>query len=199
MSHTILGSVPWLRDGEHPQAPGEDRHPLRRRYCVSGRTREKSLKKKVDAVKFRATVEADLARGDWIDDRRSKQTVAEAWFATLGGHRQATRTRTERSLTATCCQRSASRSATSTSTPVESRCNALRRRHQASSPSNIPTPVRCAEFHYPARSPATSASCADRENATRSSGQRAPAGPAAKATSVPGISHPPPSVPISPV
>jgi len=66
------------------------------RYRVNGRQREKSFKKKVDAVKFRATVEADLARGDWIDDRRSKQTVAEfaeAWFATLGGHRQATRTR----------------------------------------------------------------------------------------------------------
>jgi len=57
------------------------------RYRVNGRQREKSFKKKVDAVKFRATVEADPARGDSIDDRRSNQTVAEfaeAWFATLG-------------------------------------------------------------------------------------------------------------------
>ena len=66
------------------------------RYRVNGRQREKSFKRKVDAVKFRATVEADLARGDWIDERKSKQTVeefAERWFATLGGHRASTRSR----------------------------------------------------------------------------------------------------------
>lgn len=66
------------------------------RYRVNGRQREKSFKKKVDATKFRATVEADLARGDWIDECRSKQTLAEfaeAWFATPGGDRQATGTR----------------------------------------------------------------------------------------------------------
>ena len=59
------------------------RHDVR--YRVNGRQREKSFKKKADAVKFRATVEADLARGDWIDDRRSKQTVAE--FAEVRGPR----------------------------------------------------------------------------------------------------------------
>jgi len=66
------------------------------RYRVNGRQREKSFKRKVDAVKFRATVEADLARGDWIDVRQAKQTVAEfaeRWFATLGGHRASTRSR----------------------------------------------------------------------------------------------------------
>jgi hypothetical protein len=47
------------------------------RYHVNCRQREKSLTRKVDAVKFRTTVEADIARGDWIDDRQSKQTVAE--------------------------------------------------------------------------------------------------------------------------
>jgi len=66
------------------------------RYRVNGRQHEKAFKRKVDAAKFRATVEADLARGDWIDQRLSKQTVgefAEQWFATLGGHRAATRSR----------------------------------------------------------------------------------------------------------
>ncbi len=66
------------------------------RYRVNGRQHEKAFKRKVDAAKFRATVEADLARGDWLDQRLSKQTVgefAEQWFATLGGHRAATRSR----------------------------------------------------------------------------------------------------------
>ncbi len=66
------------------------------RCHVNGRQREKSFTRKVGAVTFRATVEADIARGGWIDDRHSKQTVAEfaeRWFAMLGRRRASTRSR----------------------------------------------------------------------------------------------------------
>ena len=78
------------------------------RYRVNGRQHEKAFKRKVDAAKFRATVEADLARGDWLDQRLSKQTVgefAEQWFATLGGHRAATRSRYRAILDRPCVAR----------------------------------------------------------------------------------------------
>jgi integrase len=52
----------------------------------TGRQRSKTFKRKTDAVRFSSTVEADKLRGDWLDPRLARLTVAEwadAWHATL--------------------------------------------------------------------------------------------------------------------
>ena len=54
----------------------------------TGGTRQKSFSRKRDADKFRATVVADMARGDWIDPRRARETVADwadKWIASKSG------------------------------------------------------------------------------------------------------------------
>ena len=50
-----------------------------------GRERSRSFARKADAVRFMATVQADLIRGDWTDPRLSKITVeewSERWVRT---------------------------------------------------------------------------------------------------------------------
>jgi hypothetical protein len=55
---------------------------------MTGASRQKSFRRKAEADKFRATVVADMARGDWIDPRRARETVADwaaKWIASKSG------------------------------------------------------------------------------------------------------------------
>lgn len=58
--------------------------PYRVRYRgPDGKLRSRSFARRPDAVRFRATVEADMTRGEWVDPRLSKTTFAvwaERWM-----------------------------------------------------------------------------------------------------------------------
>ena len=67
----------------------------------TGGTRQKSFSRKRDADKFRATVVADMARGDWIDPRRARETVADwadKWIASKSGLKPSSRDRCQVTL-----------------------------------------------------------------------------------------------------
>ncbi len=52
----------------------------------AGRQRSKTFKRKTDANRFMSTVEADMLRGDWLDPRLARMTVAEwsdRWQTTM--------------------------------------------------------------------------------------------------------------------
>lgn len=52
----------------------------------AGRQRSKTFKRKTDATRFSSTVEADKLRGDYLDPRLARLTIAEwadRWYATL--------------------------------------------------------------------------------------------------------------------
>lgn len=78
-----------------------------RRWDVSyrapdGKQRKKSFKRKTDAVRYSNTVEADLARHDWVDPQRSRQPFgewAEAWISTTTHLKPKTRESYESILT----------------------------------------------------------------------------------------------------
>ena len=67
----------------------------------SGRERAKNFARKVDAQRFAATIEADKARGEWIDPRLGRITFAE-WAEQIErsntSRRETTRARDEASL-----------------------------------------------------------------------------------------------------
>ena len=75
------------------------RHPVSGRWQVryrdpDSRERSRTFTRKVDADRFAATVAADVVRGDFIDPRQGKVTVAEfaeRWQATRSHLAQATR------------------------------------------------------------------------------------------------------------
>lgn len=75
------------------------RHPRSGRWQVryrdpSGRQRAKNFERKVDAERFRATVTADVYRGEYVDPQLGRTTVAEfaeRWTATRRHLAQATR------------------------------------------------------------------------------------------------------------
>ena len=75
------------------------RHPRSGRWQVryrdpGGRERSRTFDRKADADRFAATVIADVVRGDYIDPRQGKITVAEfaeRWQATRSHLAQATR------------------------------------------------------------------------------------------------------------
>jgi len=67
--------------GHLQKRPDRDR-PWRVRYDgPDGKERSKSFAKKVDAERFLAKVDVDLAHGSWVDPARARITVAE-WAAT---------------------------------------------------------------------------------------------------------------------
>ncbi len=80
-----------------------------RRYQVryvgpDGRERAKTFARRVDADRFAASVESDKARGEWIDPRLGKTTVAEwadGWLSRLAHVRPKTKVGYE-SLLRTC-------------------------------------------------------------------------------------------------
>lgn len=52
----------------------------------SGRQRNKTFKRKVDADRFAKAVDTDVSRGEWLDPRLAKATVgeyADRWFGTI--------------------------------------------------------------------------------------------------------------------
>ena len=68
---------------------------------LTGTGRQKSFRLKRDADKFRATVVADMARGDWIDPRRARETVADwaaKWIASKSGLKPSSRDRCQVTL-----------------------------------------------------------------------------------------------------
>lgn len=69
----------------HKEGEGRNvRYKVRFR-TPAGKPTSKTFKKKVDADRFKSTVEADMIRGDWIDPTRQQGTVrewAERWQAT---------------------------------------------------------------------------------------------------------------------
>src|SRR5680860_161312 len=54
----------------------------------SGRELSKTFRRKVDAEKFLATVEADIARGDWVDPTLGQVTLDEWSQRWLAGKRR---------------------------------------------------------------------------------------------------------------
>lgn len=63
---------------------GQTRYDVRYRG-TDGRARKKSFKRKTDAQRYASTVEADLARHDWVDPQRGRKPFgdwARAWSAT---------------------------------------------------------------------------------------------------------------------
>jgi integrase len=79
------------------EKPATDRSPKRYvvRYRVDAAWHGKTFVRKEDAKRFVSTVEADLARGDWLDPKLAKtpfKVVADAWFATNPGEKAKTRT-----------------------------------------------------------------------------------------------------------
>ena len=78
------------------EKPKTDRSPKRYvvRYRVDGQWRGKTFVRKEDALRYKATMEADLARGDWLDPKLAKtpfSQVAAVWFATNPGGKAKTR------------------------------------------------------------------------------------------------------------
>ncbi len=74
-----------------------DRSPRRYvvRYRVDAAWHGRTFVRKEDAQRFKSTVEADLARGDWLDPKLAKTPfarVADDWFATNPGGKAKTRT-----------------------------------------------------------------------------------------------------------
>ena len=75
------------------------KHPRSGRWQVryrdpSGRERSKTFERKTDAIRFAATVTADVVRGDFIDPQAGKTTVGEMaarWQATRSHLAQSTR------------------------------------------------------------------------------------------------------------
>jgi integrase len=60
----------------------------------NGRARAKSFKRKVDASRFAQAVEADKARGDWLDPRLARVTLAQyvdEWRPTIGNLKPSTK------------------------------------------------------------------------------------------------------------
>jgi hypothetical protein len=56
--------------------PGRDKRWRVRYRGPDGRERSRSFRRKVDAERFAATVEADKARGSWVDPARGAITFA---------------------------------------------------------------------------------------------------------------------------
>lgn len=68
---------------------------------MTGASRQKSFPRKAEADKFRATVVADMARGDWIDPRRARETVADwakKWITSKSGLKPSSRDRCQVTL-----------------------------------------------------------------------------------------------------
>lgn len=58
------------------------------RWREAGRARSKTFKRRVDATRFRSTLEADMARGDWNDETAGRETIdhyAQQWLAAYSG------------------------------------------------------------------------------------------------------------------
>lgn len=71
---------------------GSERYEVR--WKINGSWRGKTFTRLADAQRYKSTVEADLARGDWLDPRLAKTPfaeVADAWLRTNPGGKERTR------------------------------------------------------------------------------------------------------------
>jgi integrase len=79
----------------HIEKRGPSRYRVRYRD-PNGKERSRTFKRNGDAERFRATVEASMIKGDWINPDRGKITLEEwawAWFATTEGLKESGRER----------------------------------------------------------------------------------------------------------
>jgi integrase len=69
----------------HIRKRGPSRHQVRFRG-PDGLERSKTFRRQIDASRFKATIEADMARGRWVSPERARRTLehyAEIWLSTL--------------------------------------------------------------------------------------------------------------------